>query len=204
MAKRKLKDMLIRRDEIKEELRLINGSDVDYITPSAKVYCDYGNNMFYKKTVFMNPVCKYYYVSIKYQDKQRGRRVHRLVAEAYLPNPANLPIVMHLDNDKSNNMVSNLKWGTVSENTQQAFDDGLLINDKGFDDSQSQSVCLFDLNGKLIDTFGSISIASQQTGVTKTGISYQCKHKVRNTNKRPKCGFYFRYLDEYNQKGFVL
>lgn len=35
---------------------------------------------------------------------------------------------MHLDNDKTNNHYSNLKWGTISENTQQAFDDGLEDN----------------------------------------------------------------------------
>lgn len=53
-------------------------------------------------------------------------RVHRLVAQAFIPNPNNLPIVMHLDNNKSNNHFSNLKWGTISENTKQAFDDKLI------------------------------------------------------------------------------
>lgn len=53
-------------------------------------------------------------------------RVHRLVAEAFLPNPNNLPIVMHIDNNKQNNHYTNLKWGTVSENTKQAFDDDLI------------------------------------------------------------------------------
>ena len=53
-------------------------------------------------------------------------RVHRLVAEAFIPNPNNLPIVMHLDNNKQNNHYTNLKWGTISENTQQAFDDELI------------------------------------------------------------------------------
>lgn len=53
-------------------------------------------------------------------------RVHRLVAETYVENPDNLPVVMHLDNNKQNNHYSNLKWGTISENTKQAFDDGLI------------------------------------------------------------------------------
>ena len=43
--------------------------------------------------------------------------MHILVAEAYLPNPDNLPIVLHLDNNKKNSSVKNLKWGTVKENT---------------------------------------------------------------------------------------
>lgn len=62
--------------------------------------------------------------------KRRYLRVHRLVAEAFIPNPNGYDIVMHLDNDKTNNNVTNLKWGTVSENTQQAYNDG-LIKDRG-------------------------------------------------------------------------
>lgn len=53
-------------------------------------------------------------------------RVHRLVAEAFVENPNDLDVVMHKDNNKSNNIYSNLIWGTTSENTQQAFNDGLI------------------------------------------------------------------------------
>lgn len=52
--------------------------------------------------------------------------VHRLVAQAFIPNPDNLPVVMHLDNDKMNNHVSNLQWGTYQDNTQQAVDDEIF------------------------------------------------------------------------------
>jgi len=59
-----------------------------------------------------------------------GKRItlHRLVAIAHLPNPNNYPIVMHIDNDTTNNEVDNLMWGTISMNTKQAFDDGLVKN----------------------------------------------------------------------------
>lgn len=68
----------------------------------------------------------YVYVDLYKNGKEKWYRVHRLVAETFIPNPNNLPSVMHLDNNKSNNFVNNLKWGTVSENTQQAYDDGLI------------------------------------------------------------------------------
>ena len=47
MAKRLLKEKLIDRTEIKEEMRLIKGSLTDYITPSGEIYKDYGNDKFF-------------------------------------------------------------------------------------------------------------------------------------------------------------
>ena len=82
--------------------------------------------------------------------KRRHFRVHRLVAMVYLGNPEELPVVMHLDNNKSNNHFSNLKWGTVQENTQQAYDDGCC--------SCNRTVYLYDRRNKyLIKKFNSIS-----------------------------------------------
>lgn len=57
-------------------------------------------------------------------DRRKNESIHRLVAKQFIPNPNNLPVVMHKDNDPLNNHVSNLKWGTQSENIQQAFNDG--------------------------------------------------------------------------------
>ncbi len=52
--------------------------------------------------------------------------VHRLVAQHFIPNPDNLPVVNHLDNNGFNNHVSNLEWTTVMGNTQHAMDIGAL------------------------------------------------------------------------------
>ena len=199
MARRKLENRLIDKSLIQEEMRLIKGSDTDYITPSGEIYKDYGNNKFFHKAQFTNH--GYWYCNITYREGQRQRRVHILVAEAYVPNPDNLPIVMHLDSNKENKHYTNLKWGTVSENTKQAFDEGMAHNDKSWEDSQSVHVCQFTLEGELIKKFGSASEAQRQTGITKTTILNQCKHKVKT---KPRCGYWFRYLSEYEEKGFVL
>lgn len=53
--------------------------------------------------------------------------LHRLMAEAFVPNPNNDPIVLHKDNDKLNTSPENLVWGTYSENNTQAIKDGLNI-----------------------------------------------------------------------------
>lgn len=52
-----------------------------------------------------------------------NRSIHRLVAQTFINNPGNKPLVMHKDNDKLHDHALNLKWGTGSENIQQAFDE---------------------------------------------------------------------------------
>ncbi len=199
MARRKMTDKLIDKSQIKEELRLIKGSQTDYITPSGEIYKDYGDNKFYHKKQWLN--WGYWYCGITYPEGQRQRRVHILVAEAYIPNPNNYPYVLHIDDNKANKDVSNLKWGTPSENTKAAIDALFLVNDKSWDDSQSIHVCSFDLQGNLLNKYGSVSEASRELGVTKTTILNQCNHNVKT---KPRCGYWFRYLSEYEEKGFVL
>ena len=52
-----------------------------------------------------------------------------------------------------------------------------------------------------IEKYGSVGEASRELEITKTTILNQCNHKVKT---KPRCGYWFRYLSEYEEKGFVL
>lgn len=58
----------------------------------------------------------YYVTTLTKDGVSKTWRVHRLVALTYIPNPENKPIVNHLDENKTNNNVSNLEWATAVEN----------------------------------------------------------------------------------------
>lgn len=58
----------------------------------------------------------YRYINFRWNHKQKNKSIHRLVAEAFLPNPNNLPYVHHIDGNRLNNKLENLEWVTVLEN----------------------------------------------------------------------------------------
>ncbi len=64
-------------------------------------------------------------VTLNYNGISKKFLLHRLIAEYFIPNPENKPVVLHIDNDKLNLKLSNMKWGTYSENNAQAIRDGL-------------------------------------------------------------------------------
>ena len=68
---------------------------------------------------------EYYYVCLSKNGVKKNHKIHRLVAEAFIPNPNNLPIVNHKDENKENNCVNNLEWVTQGENNKHAYKIGL-------------------------------------------------------------------------------
>lgn len=78
-----------------------------------------------KRNMTLNPTQNGYIVVGMCKDKvQKLHSVHRLVAEAFIPNPLNLPVVHHKDDNKQNNRVDNLEWCTQKENVHYTIKAG--------------------------------------------------------------------------------
>lgn len=190
MAAKKHIDRLIDINDIDEEIKRIENSDDYYISENGNIYRKIKDDKYILLKPYISTYSGYVYQTINCQGNKKSYRVHRLVAQYFVDNPNNFNVVMHIDNDKTNNVYTNLKWGTVSENTKQAFDDGLIVNASGYDDSQSYPVCVYNLNDELLYEFGSITIASKELNISKSTISKQCKGITKN---KPRCGYKFRY-----------
>jgi hypothetical protein len=68
------------------------------------------------------------YLMVNIKDLQKTKSVHRLVADAFIPNVDNKPQINHINGIKSDNKVSNLEWVTNEENFNHALANGLREN----------------------------------------------------------------------------
>ena len=93
------------------------------ITKNQKVY----NVDTEKEKKFSIGTTGYYIVNlyISKNGKYKTRSIHRLMAEAFIENPENLPIINHIDGNKLNDEIENLEWCTYSYNNKHAYDTGL-------------------------------------------------------------------------------
>lgn len=101
---------------------------------------------------------------------------HRLVAEAYIPNPNNYNQVNHKDLNKHNNNVDNLEWCSEAMNMQHNADNK---------PENSRKVLQFDLvdENKLIGTYNSVKEASEKTNTNKTSIIHCCSGKYKKAGE---------------------
>lgn len=108
---------------------------------------------------------------------------HRLVAQAYLPNPDNKKEVNHIDGNKLNNSTENLEWATPSENQRHALKNNLR---------SYKHVFCFNKDKQLVAEYKNIAEASKATKLTISIISQELNKKVKTLSG----GFYWSFEKE--------
>lgn len=128
--------------------------------------------------------------------------VHRLVAQAFIPNPDNKPYVDHIDANTSNNVVTNLKWATSLENQNNPITLARLKNaitsynksgdhKKDVQKSQGYTVLQYDRKGNFIAEYSSISAAADALECSTESIRKVCIGKH---------AFYRNFVFKYKEK----
>lgn len=102
-------------------------------------------------------------------------RVHRLVAEAFIPNPNAYPCINHKDEDKTNNMADNLEYCTVKYNSNYGTRNNRLGEKLTNRPDESKSVLQFTLDGEFVNEYPSMAEAQRQTGIDSGNISSCCR-----------------------------
>ena len=109
----------------------------------------------------------YLQVKLSKEGKWYYKRVHRLVAEAFIPNPNNLKQVNHIDGDKTNNEVSNLEWIDNKNNTQHGYDNNLYHSKH-----RNIKIEVYDkITHQLINTYKSIRETANELNINRKTLS---------------------------------
>ena len=156
----------------------------------------------------------YKVVSLTKDGKTKRYYVHRLVAEAFIDNPNNLPFINHKDEDKTNNFADNLEWCTneyninygnarakqarkikgrrLTEEHKDKIRSGVIkICDNGNTKLTRQIICL-----NTGDVYASINNASRELGISRGTLWSACKRQTAT-----KQGLRFMFYDDYCSYG---
>ena len=116
----------------------------------------------------------YLYIKVMIAGKTVGDYIHRLVAKAWHPNPNNLETVDHIDGDKSNNHLSNLRWFSLADNIRAYF---------------GKDYAIMSPEGQLYH-FSNINLFARDFGLDNSALAKVLKGKMSNTKgwTAPKVG----------------
>lgn len=120
-------------------------------------------------------------VSLCKNGKQETKLVHRLVAEAFIPNPDNLPCVNHKDENPTNNVIDNIEWCSYKYNDLYGTRNERILQTKKMKKccNAEKPVLQYTLDGEFVAEYKSILDAARLTSTSKQIISYCCNNQIK-------------------------
>lgn len=111
----------------------------------------------------------YKYVNLFKNKQTKHKYVHRLVAEAFIPNPDNLKTVNHINEQKNDNNTSNLEWMSYYSNNHH----GTAIQRRSI--TRGKKVLQFSLSGEFIKEWNSAREIERELGYSNVGVNQCCR-----------------------------
>lgn len=131
----------------------------------------------------------YFQVMLWKNNKNKLKRIHRLVAEAFLnnPKPNIFDCINHKDENKLNNSVENLEW------CNRGYNNNYGSHNLNIAKSHSKPVIQYTLNGEFVKEWESATIASRELGFPQSAINWCCMKKEKYNSCK---GFLWKYKDD--------
>lgn len=118
----------------------------------------------------------YIYTLLSINNKRKVERIHRLVAEAFIPNPENKPFINHKNGIKWDNRIENLEWCTHQENINHAVENGLIIKHYGKESgsilNEKQALEIFNSDKTITKLSKEYKVCEATISMIKTGKSW--------------------------------
>lgn len=136
-----------------------------------------------RQEVYMTPTVNgdgYFILELYKEGKSKIKLLHRLIAEAFIPNPGNKRCINHIRSIRHDNSLSNIEWATHSENNKHAFDFGFQIKKvgSGHPGSRLNEQKVIEIRSKYSAGMGSLRKLSKEYNVSVGAIQSVIERKT--------------------------